>query len=88
MGIPVAGCVGLNASGCQFDQLFGMEKASIRGLSRVKNVDGLIWDVKCLHKRRCGKIEVFPVSLCHMRWRWWLVGRLVPSASQLEDVDN
>ena len=55
----MTGCVGLNASGCQFDQLFGGGKASNRGLSRMENVDGLIWDVKCLHKGRCGKIEVY-----------------------------
>ena len=35
-------CVGLNASGCQFDQLFGMRKASNRRLSRMESVDGLI----------------------------------------------
>ena len=85
MGIPVPSRVGLYVSRCQFDQLFGLGKASNRGLSRLEDVDSLIWDVKCLHKGRCG---LFPVSSCHMRWRWWLVGRLSPSASWLEDVDN
>ena len=64
MGIPVTGCVGLNASGCQFDQLVGVGEASNRGLSRMDNVDGLIWDVKCLHKGRCGKIEVYFLYPC------------------------
>ena len=43
MGISVTGCVGLNASRCQFDQLLGVWKVNNRGLSRVENVDGLIW---------------------------------------------
>ena len=47
------GCVGLNTSGCHFDQLFGVGEANNRGLSRVENVDSLIWDVKCLHKGWC-----------------------------------
>ena len=59
MGIPVAGYVGLNASRCQFGQLFGMGKASNRGLSRVENVDGphlgcevplliTVWFISCI----------------------------------------
>ena len=45
--------VGLYVSGCQFDQLFGLGKAGNRGLSRVEDVDSLIWYVECLHKGRC-----------------------------------
>ena len=56
--------VGLYVSGCQFDQLFGLGKASNRGLSRVEDVDGLIWDVKSLHKGWYGKIEVYVLYPC------------------------
>ena len=59
VGIPMPSRVGLYLSGCQLDQLFGLGKASNRGLSRLEDVDSLIWDVKCLHKGRCGKIEVY-----------------------------
>ena len=59
VGIPMPSRVGLYLSGCQFDQLFGPGKASNRGLSRLEDVDSLIWDVKCLHKGQCGKIEVY-----------------------------
>ena len=48
-----------NVSRCLFDQLFGLGKVSNRGLSRVENVDSLIWDVKCLHKGWGGEIEVY-----------------------------
>ena len=65
----------------QFDQLFGVGKASNRGLSRVENVDGLIWDVKCLHKGRCGKSEVLVSHEVEMAsWETF--------AFSLSDVDN
>ena len=60
----MTGCVGLNTSGCHFDQLFGVGKANNRGLTRVENVDSLIWDVKCLHKGQCGNIEDYFLYLC------------------------
>ena len=47
----------------------------------MENVDGLIWDVKCLHKGRCGKIEVLVSHEVEMAsWETF--------AFSLSDVDN
>ena len=50
-------CVGLNAGGCQFDQLFGMGEASNGGLSRVENVDGPHLGCEVPSQRTVWKIE-------------------------------
>ena len=52
MGIPVTGCVGLNSSRCQFDQLFGVGKASNRGLSKME--DCISGKTKPLPNKLCG----------------------------------